>query len=80
MSETNWLPRITKCDEVYYLDLEDDPAEGTRDIVLALTDKNGRQHRLSLSDDACSSLYDLLTTALQSPNSPLRSPDKGKAH
>lgn len=73
MSNPTWLPRITKCNEVYFLRADDGPEENSDDIYLALEAENGRQYRLQLSPGAWSALSDLLTAALQSDDSPLKS-------
>ena len=77
MIEPTWLPRIATCDEVYFLREDGGLEEADDDIYLALTAKNGGRYRLQLSPDAWSSLNELLAIALQSADSPLRSPDKG---
>lgn len=74
MSEPTWLPRIARCDEVYFLLEEDDLGAGKHDTYLALVAENGSQYRLRLSVGAVEALYQGLTTALQSEHSPLRSP------
>jgi hypothetical protein len=82
MAEPTWISRIVKCSEVYSLQTDDVPEEGSDDIYLALETDNGAPYRLRLAPDVALSIYDRLTLHFQSPESPLPrlSRDAGEAN